>query len=189
MLAEGLRVLVVSDERELKRGVDVALDSAAINDIVAKGYRPQILPMTMDEWTLRGVEDCLVYLSVASTNPIPAQDALNRRGYYAIDGSRSKYRFNAYSVYDELGQTGNEFGVRSLVARRIIDDYLHDPENPLVAVVLTEQALAWCDARVAWFNQLPKETTIWCLHDDSNELRRVVFDAVAHQTDSQYDIG
>jgi len=189
MFAEGLRVLVVGDEHELKRSVDVALDSEPINDIVARGYRPQVLRMTMDEWTLCGVEDCLVYLSVASTNPIPAQAALNRKSYHAIDGSRSKYRFNAHDVYQELGHPGNEFSVRPLVARRIIEEYLHDTENPLVAVVLTEQALAWCDARTAWINQLSSETTIWCLHDDSDEPRRVVFDAVALQTDSPHDIG
>lgn len=190
MLAEGLRVLVVGDEHELKHMVDAVLNSKVVNDILATtGFTPQVITMTMDEWTLRNVDDYLLYLSVTSGNMVPAQENLYRDAYHPIHRPNSKYLFKAYDVYEALGESGNEASVRTLTARQIIPNYLSDAENPLVAAVLSEQALAWCDARTVWLDQLPSQTTIWCLHDDSDKLRLVRFGAVAHETDSPSDIG
>lgn len=179
MSAEGLRVLVVGDEHELKHMVDTVLDSELVNRICEEGYTPQAITMTTAEWTLRSVDDYLLYLSATCEGAVPAQEYLYRDARHPIASPDSKYLFRSYDVYQQVGAPHNTNAALILAARQVIENHFTDRDNPLVAVVLSDLAAAWAHNYPVWVNQLPDEVAMWRLHDGSDKLTRVRFGAEA----------
>lgn len=155
---EGLRVLVV--------GSDVAHNLGEVtDDFLQRGWTPQIVRMTDDEWTLRNVEDYVVYLSAVSGSTVPAQDLLNQDSSFpVIREPRSKFMFHLYELYTQLKATDNNDDCVKLAARQIIDNYLHKADqNPLVAVVLSETAWSWARTFEVWLKQLPDNISVYVM--------------------------
>lgn len=180
-MQEGLRVLIVGNDDG--HNLDFIVDG-----FVAHGYTPQIVRMTEGEWKLRSVIGDLDCLSATYMSAVPAVRTLMERGRYPIDEG-SEFTFDLCRLYAQLGDHTNTDAALPLAARQIISKYLHSSDNPLVAVVLSREALLWPEARKAWLQQIPSDVSVWRMDGNNGDKPSLVMTgAVALGVDSLADI-
>lgn len=169
-MQEGLKILVVGD--------DTGHDISAVTNTYT-GWTPQIVRMSDDEWKLPCVGEYLDCLASVCMSAGPAEQRLLEEGRYPIS-SNSQFLFHLYEIYTQLGATANVDLAEQLTARQIINTYLHNEANPLVAVVLSNEAFGWPQTGRTWLDQLLPGTAIWRMHA-SGQLVRAAYGSVEVQ--------